>query len=346
MVFDKPKVSVCCITYNQKDYIGQALDSFIMQKTNFPFVVIVGDDASTDGTTEIIKEYALKYPNIIKPIFQEVNSGGFKNFCDVYNSVDTEYVAICEGDDYWTDENKLQKQFDCLEANKEMTICFHKTKCIFENEWKKSYEYPNPNQRFNKTILSIEDIVKRNFIQTNSCMYRWCFNGKDLSEYHSADIMPGDWYLHILHAKKGNIIFLDETMSVYRINKKGIWHNYFVDQDAIHLKYGIKELNFFNKVYNNFTDKSEDYLSGIKYNIINIIDSYCKNFCADELKKIEIEFPKFVDLYTNFRKANQDVAQFKYKKYKKLFNIISVITILSVILNIILVIVFVLGRIK
>lgn len=339
----KPKVSVCCITYNQKDYIRQALDSFIMQKTNFPFVVIIGDDASTDGTTEIIKEYALKYPDIIKPVFQKINSGGFKNFCDVYNLIDTEYVAICEGDDYWTDEYKLQKQFDCLEAHKECTICFHKTKYIFENNLKEPYDYPNPTQRFNKTILTLDDIIKRNFIQTNSCMYRWCFKGEDIGKYHSADIMPGDWYLHILHAAKGNIIFLDETMSVYRINPNGIWYNSFVNSEALHLKYGIKELNFLDKIYNNFTNKSEDYLKERTNGIINIIDIYCKNFCVDEINKIKVEFPKFVDLYKNCKKSNSDIIKFKYKKYKKLFNNTLVIAILSVILNIILTVLLIWG---
>ncbi len=329
---NKPKVSICCITYNQKNYIKQALDSFLMQKTNFPFVVIIGDDASNDGTTEIVKEYALKYPDIIKPVFQERNSGGFKNFCDVFNLIDTEYVALCEGDDYWTDENKLQKQVDCLDAHKNCTICFHKTKNIFENNLQEPYDFPNEKQRFNKTLLTLNDIIRFNFIQTNSCMYRCRFKGEDIGKYLSADIMPGDWYLHILHAEKGNIIFLDETMSVYRINPNGVWYNAYVNPETLHLKYGVKELNFIDKVYNNFLNESKEYLSNNKKFIVDIIDIYCKNFCVDELQEIKTKFPEFVDLYVDVKKSNLDITKSKYTKYKKLFNNTLVIAIISVVL--------------
>ena len=118
----QPMVTVWCLTYNQKDFIRDALNGFVMQQTNFLFEVIVHDDASTDGTTEIVKEYAAKYPHIIKPKIESDNQwkkGGLKHIVAIMNERFRrgKYIAFCEGDDYWTDTNKLQQQVDCLEIN-------------------------------------------------------------------------------------------------------------------------------------------------------------------------------------------------------------------------------------
>ena len=177
---NKPKVSICCVTYNQKDYIKQTLDGFLMQKTNFPFIIIVGDDCSTDGTTEIIKEYADKYPDIIKPIYHNTNQKMYNNSCDVYNAVDSEYVALCEGDDYWIDENKLQLQIDLLDKNRDCNICFHKTRNIFENKLQKDYIFPTKDVIPFKKRFTFNDLLKKNFIQTNSCVYRCQYNNVDI----------------------------------------------------------------------------------------------------------------------------------------------------------------------
>src|ERR1700743_1461118 len=133
MTQKKLRLSICVVTYNHEKYIAQALDSFLIQETDFAFQVIVGDDCSTDNTTNILKEYATKYPDIIKPIFREKNIGPMNNSLDVYDHAKTEYVAICDGDDYWTDKNKLQRQVDFLDRNQNFSICFHPTKIVFEN---------------------------------------------------------------------------------------------------------------------------------------------------------------------------------------------------------------------
>ena len=139
-------LSIICTAYNQEKYIKQALDGFVSQKTNFKFQVIIHDDASTDKTAEIIKEYQKKYPDIIKPIFQTENqySKGIsisKNI--LFPLVNSKYVAICEGDDYWTDPYKLQKQVDFLEANPDYSICFHPVKFIYEDKPNKTNIYPS-----------------------------------------------------------------------------------------------------------------------------------------------------------------------------------------------------------
>lgn len=121
-------VSICCIVYNHESYIRQCLDGFIMQKTNFVYEIVIHDDASTDKTAEIIREYEAKYPNIIKPIYQKENqySKGIQ-ISATYNlpRAKGKYIALCEGDDYWTDPLKLQKQVDFLEINLEYSGCVH-----------------------------------------------------------------------------------------------------------------------------------------------------------------------------------------------------------------------------
>ena len=120
-----PLVSIRCITFNQKDYISQALDSFLMQKTNFPFEIVVHDDASTDGTSEIIQEYEKKFPSIIKPIYETENqwSKHDGSLAKIVNSACRgKYISLCEGDDFWCDDHKLQKQINILEKNPKCTL--------------------------------------------------------------------------------------------------------------------------------------------------------------------------------------------------------------------------------
>ncbi len=127
-------LSISCITFNHAYYVKECLDGFLMQKTSFPFEILIHDDCSTDGTKEIIEEYVAKYPDIIFPIFQTENqySKGVRGMMARFNFPRSrgKYLALCEGDDYWTDPYKLQKQVDFLEANQEYLRFFHKTKAV------------------------------------------------------------------------------------------------------------------------------------------------------------------------------------------------------------------------
>ena len=130
---EQPIVTVWCLAYNQKDFIRDALEGFVMQKTTFPFEVIVHDDASTDGTTAIVQEYARRYPDIIKPVIETENQwqkGGLKHIIHIMNEKyrNGKYIAFCEGDDYWTAPHKLQQQVDFLESHAEYSMCFHSAK--------------------------------------------------------------------------------------------------------------------------------------------------------------------------------------------------------------------------
>lgn len=242
------KVTVLCITYNHEKYIKQALDGFVMQKTNFPFEVIIGDDGSTDNNQNIIKEYAQKYPNIIKPILREKNITAFENFLDIAKRVNSEYVAICEGDDFWTNENKLQKQVDFLDTNLDHSLCFHSVKVFYENGEMPPYIFPEEHIQIhpNVTSLNIVDLLTVNFIQTNSVMYRWIFNDKyPFHDVFPRNIQPGDYFMHLLHAQRGRIGFIREVMASYRRHPEGLWWNSTTNTEQHFVNYGVKELRFY-----------------------------------------------------------------------------------------------------
>lgn len=129
-------VSVICLTFNHEKYIRQTLEGFVRQKTNFRFEVLLHEDASTDKTADIVREYESRYPEIIKPIYQSVNQythGGRISQRFNYPRAKGKYFAWCEGDDYWCDEYKLQKQFDIMESHQECSICVHRVQCINED---------------------------------------------------------------------------------------------------------------------------------------------------------------------------------------------------------------------
>lgn len=280
------KVTILCTSYNQENYIKQALDSFVMQKTNFGFEVIIGDDCSTDNTQRIIKEYAQKYPHIIKPIFREKNLGPNPNFVDVASRVKTEFVALCEGDDYWTDEFKLQKQVDMLDANPDYALCFHNVRFFHDDGAYPDMIFPSIQQRYFKTVLGLEDLIHGNFIQTNSVMYRWRFNENEkISDVFPEDILPGDWFLHMLHARNGKIGFIDEVMADYRIHRGGLWWG---SQSEEHqLKCGLQKLRCFLEIEKTFPEYLKIIGHGFTITVArSLFNIYLKNYKFNEMQKV------------------------------------------------------------
>lgn len=253
------KVTIICLTFNHANFIRQALDGFVMQKANFPFEVLIHDDASTDGTADIIREYEEKFPDIIKPICQKENQFsriGLQLLTQyIFPRVQGEYVAMCEGDDYWTDPLKLQKQVDFLDAHPDFTICFHPVKVLWEDQPEREEIFPASSSQ--KTFTA-EDLIKGNFIQTNSVLYRWVFPEKESLDIWPDNILPGDWFLHLIHAKHGKIGMLDDVMAVYRRHPGGIW------QGARTLKYGDKENHFYDAVDRLFDYKYHDIVEEVR----------------------------------------------------------------------------------
>jgi glycosyltransferase involved in cell wall biosynthesis len=212
-------VSICCITYNHKPFIRDAIEGFLIQKTNFPFEIIIHDDASTDDTAEIVKEYAEKYPNLITLIQQKENqySKGISPFVFIFPEVFSKYVALCEGDDYWTDPLKLQKQVDFLEKNKNYSICFHSVKILKNGELIDDYI-----TRKVPSETTIYDLAKGNYIHTPTCVFRKEWD-KLPSWFSSSPV--GDYPLHMINAQDGKIKFLNEPMAIYRIHDSNMWVN-------------------------------------------------------------------------------------------------------------------------
>lgn len=215
-------VSIRCLVYNHEAYLRQCLDGFVMQKTNFRFEAIVHDDASTDGSAAIIREYAEKYPDIIKPIFETENQyskrdGSLRRIMD--EACKGKYIAMCEGDDYWTDPFKLQKQVDFLESHSEYSMCFTNAEVKYEQG------VPIISAKLYDNIQEGEysggEILRRWTIPTASVVYR---NYYLQGEYLPQDkrFLYGDTVLFLWLSKKGKLWCINDNMVVYRKNMGGI----------------------------------------------------------------------------------------------------------------------------
>lgn len=239
-------VSVCCLAYNHQSFIRECLDGFVMQKCNFNFEVLINDDASTDNTAKIIKEYEAKYPEIIKPIYQTENqySKGIKPTLSFnFPRAKGKYIALCEGDDYWTDPLKLQKQVDFLEANEECSFCFHKTYRKEESatDCQNLLSYP---LGLTKMILNASEYL--NIVTTATCSLM--FRNIALKVFKVLEHSQGDFILYCELLHHGKAGFIGDIMSVYRKHEKGVSYNNSSEQylynRIIELK---KEQLFFNK---------------------------------------------------------------------------------------------------
>lgn len=218
-VTDPVVVSISCITYNHAPYIRQCLDGFMMQQTNFAFEVLIHDDASTDGTTEIIKEYEAKYPDIIKPIYEEENQwvkGRRGSAVFNFPRAKGKYIALCEGDDYWTDPLKLQKQVHFLENNLDYVMCSHNF-----NHFIQHAEYLKVTDELLEQKYSLEDLIRGAWLfHPLTIMFRRSV--VVLSELSRYDYMMDAVLMYYL-LKKGNGYLLPDNMAVYRIHDKGVW---------------------------------------------------------------------------------------------------------------------------
>ena len=237
------KLTIITLAYNQEKFIKQALDGFLIQKVNFEFEVLIHDDASTDNTKKIITEYAEKYPDIIKPILETENQyskGDFTFVNSMFEMAKGEYIALCEGDDFWTDPLKLSKQVSFLDKHKDYSVCFHASKVLYEDIDKESYVYPDV---MDTSWYTLEELIRINFIPTNSVMYR----KQDYKKY-AKNIMPGDWYTHLYHAQFGKIKYIDEVMSVYRKHQGGVFWDYDQERDKIWIKHGLDYVKFYREL--------------------------------------------------------------------------------------------------
>lgn len=215
-----PLVSICSITYNHAPYIRQCLDGFMMQQTDFQFEIIINDDCSTDGTTEIIREYAERYPNIIKPVYHDENQyskgvhGMFAKFC--YPRARGKYIALCEGDDYWTDPLKLQKQVDFLESHPDYVMCTHNWNIYVQN----SNQYTCSNKSESRSY-NLNDLICGDWLyQTLTVLYRR--SSLDTNRYNKYKVTR-DYVLFYELLRNGKGYYLEGNMAVYRVHNSGVW---------------------------------------------------------------------------------------------------------------------------
>ena len=212
-------VSISCITYNHAPFIRQCLDGFMMQKTDFAFEVLIHDDASTDGTTEIIKEYEARYPDVIKPIYEEENQwvkGRRGSAVFNFPRARGKYIALCEGDDYWTDPLKLQKQVDFLEKNPEYVMCSHGYSVYFQQT---DQYYINLKEK--NSSYSLDFLLDGGWLfQPLTILYR--HSAIENSLYSSCRITMDAVLIYFI-LKQGLGYYLNDDMAMYRVHDGGVW---------------------------------------------------------------------------------------------------------------------------
>jgi len=213
-------VSICCITYNHEKYIREAIEGFLMQKTNFDYEIIIANDCSPDNTDAIVQEYIHHHPKgkLIKYFKHEQNLGMMPNFIFALKQCTGKYIALCEGDDYWTDPLKLQKQVDFMEANKEYSGCFHNANVVDSN----GKQIRVFHSEVLKSSYDFEAMIQGLFVPTASLMFR---NDKGIVESIKSlvqGLSSGDRLLLALIASKGLIGYLDQNMCAYRKHVGGI----------------------------------------------------------------------------------------------------------------------------
>jgi glycosyltransferase involved in cell wall biosynthesis len=212
-----PLVSIACITYNHAGFIRDAMEGFLMQKTTFPFEILIHDDASTDGTAEIIREYEEKYPGLIFPLYQSENqySKGVRGISTRYNipRARGKYIAICEGDDYWTDPLKLQRQVDFLQENEEYVAVAENGMIFFTENNEERLFSKNPARD-----LCIEEMIMKRRFPTASVVFR----KQAISNYLNEVKLSNDTIIWCYLASKGKFRYNTEVSSVYRRGLHGV----------------------------------------------------------------------------------------------------------------------------
>ncbi|OWK43960.1 glycosyltransferase family 2 protein [Fimbriiglobus ruber] len=208
------KVSVLTVTYNHERYIEQAVRSALAQETDFAVEIVVADDCSTDGTREILRRLDLEFPGRLRLLLRDRNLGATANFADALATCTGEYLALLEGDDYWTDTSKLARQVNFLDQHPEYEGTAHVVRQLSATTDYGLFPHHSPD------VVTFQDLLVNNRFATCSVLYRrrWSV----LPGWHRKCTM-GDWPLHILHASRGPFRVFPEVMGVYRIHEQGMW---------------------------------------------------------------------------------------------------------------------------
>ena len=214
---EKPLVSICCISYNQERFIKDALEGFVMQKTDFPFEIVISDDCSKDGTRAIIEEYKKKYPYLFRDISPKENKGAFANFMYIQEQAIGKYIALCEGDDYWIDPLKLQKQVDFLENHPDYSMCCHGAEVLNETSRKIdcACQYMTTREYFPEDAFPTWQIPTASIVYRRDAVDQYPI--KRIQDFSALDVVL---ILRCMHV--GRVWGMEEHMSVYRMNQGGV----------------------------------------------------------------------------------------------------------------------------
>jgi glycosyltransferase involved in cell wall biosynthesis len=254
------KVSVSMITYNHESFIAQAIEGVLMQETNFPFELVIGEDCSTDGTRAIALDYQERYPDKIRLLLPDNNLGMHENYRQVLKNCRGQYVALLDGDDYWNSPHKLQKQVDLLDAHPEHAICFHNVTEIYEDGSQQPHNHRPPDQ---KEVTTLDDLLLTNYLPYCAVMFRRGLFDDLPAWYFTTKI--DDWSLHVLNAQHGSIGYINEVMGVYRHHVGGVWYNHHRSH-ILRLQETIKTYqNFRTHLGGKYADKISALISGCYY---------------------------------------------------------------------------------
>lgn len=319
-------VSIICITYNHEKFIRYALDGFLMQKTNFKYEILIHDDASTDKTASIIKEYEIKYPNLFKVIYQKENqySKGKEVTSLLLEKASGKYLAFCEGDDYWIDENKLQKQVDFLEQNKNYSAVVHNSLVI--NESNKAFiEEQNSFPLYGNYIMKCGTALPDRLLGqlgTFVCVNYWSIlinkKGKEFIKIYSKKLPTGagDTKLTLLLNQMGDMYHMQDIMSCYRRTYTGSSYNAKVQKLDLSKAY-YDSINILDEMMQDiFEQRSNKENVDLAHNIL--IGNYLVKFLkSKKIKDLKIFFNLF--LYHNNKLGF--IFNFTGRVFKKLFNL-------------------------
>lgn len=304
-------VSVFCITYNHENYIRETLEGFLMQKTDFAFEVLIHEDASTDETAKILREYEGQYPDIIKVVYEQENKygKGIDYFYDILAPLSRgKYIAVCEGDDAWIDEDKLQLQVDYMEKHPECSLIGHKAFLQYPGDWDKGRDDRSMGYRY-EGIVPYEAMFVKWEIPTSSFLFRKVTYMEMPGFFRDAP--TGDEPLEFYLAGKGNVYFLNRVMSVYNKMTKGSWSTRILKADFSQMiKYykgyvdlfrgideytGYERHEFLNKcirervrraaIYIFFNSDSYEEAGDMLWQLANACGEEWKSYIMDQQKK-------------------------------------------------------------
>jgi glycosyltransferase involved in cell wall biosynthesis len=262
-----PKVSVLMVTYNHERYIAQSVQSALAQETSFPVEIVIGEDCSTDRTREILLDLQRAHPQQIRLLLQEQNIGGPANIAATFAACRGDYVAMLEGDDYWTDPAKLQKQVGALDAHPHWSSCFHLTRRVYTDGSKEPELFPSD---WTREEVTIDDLLMSNFICTCSLVFRNRIFGP-LPEWHR-QITPGDWAIGLLNAAEGPIGCLPDVMADYRIHPQGVWAQ---KSREFQMRETLRMLTFIDHHFHGkYQQQIDEHRLGLVSYLLGQIDNY------------------------------------------------------------------------